>query len=146
MTTVDRRTVLAAGLVCGVAGATGALLAKDALDGYGPPNSAPNSASPSGSGRGTPLARVADVPRGGGVVLADQRVVLTRSSDDVVAAFSAVCTDQGCLVESVSDGAINCPCHGSRFDATTGEVLAGPARQALARVPLALQGDTIVTA
>ncbi len=142
MTSVDRRTVLAAGLVCGVAGASGALLARDALDGNGPPNAA----GPTAPGQAAPLARAADVPRGGGLVLAEQRVVLTRSSDDVVAAFSAVCTHQGCLVESVSDGAIHCPCHGSRFDATNGEVLAGPASQALAGIPIALSGDTIVSA
>ncbi len=142
MTTVDRRTVLAGGLVVGVAGASGALFARDALDGNAPPTAA----SPTGSGQPTALARAADLPRGGGVVLPDQKVVLTRSSDDVVAAFSAVCTHQGCLVASVSDGAIHCPCHGSRFDAATGEPLAGPARQALAVVPIALSGDTIVTA
>ena len=91
------------------------------------------------------MARVQDVPRGGGVVLADQKLVLTRTADDVIRCFSATCTHQGCLVTSVSDRAIDCPCHGSQFDVATGEVLAGPARNPLAAVPVAIQGDAVVT-
>ncbi len=143
MSDIDRRTVLAAGAGDGcrrrrhqrrAARPGGAR--RERLD---------SSLGPA-AGQSTPLARAADLPRGGGVVLPDHGVVLTRSTDDVVAGFSAVCTHQGCLVSSVSEGAIHCTCHGSRFDASTGEVLAGPARQALAGVPLALEGDTIVTA
>ena len=77
-----------------------------------------------------PLARLADVPDGGGVVLGDEHVVLTRAGDRVVG-LSATCTHQGCTVDRVADGVVSCPCHGSTFDAGTGEVVTGPATRAL---------------
>jgi cytochrome b6-f complex iron-sulfur subunit len=48
-----------------------------------------------------------------------------------VYALSAVCTHLGCITRYVSDeGAIACPCHGSRFD-LEGNVTHGPAPRAL---------------
>lgn len=80
-----------------------------------------------GTGGREPLVQGADVPAGGGVVLEEPKTVVTRGDDGTARAFSAVCTHQGCLVDSVADGTINCPCHGSKFDAATGEPVAGPA-------------------
>ena len=58
---------------------------------------------------------ISAVPVGGGVILADEQVVITQPQEGVFQAFSAVCTHQGCVVSEVSDGTINCPCHGSRY-------------------------------
>jgi Rieske Fe-S protein len=80
------------------------------------------------------LAQVADIPAGGGVILKDQKVVLTKDQSGKVCAFSAICTHQGCAVTAVEEGTINCPCHGSKFDATSGEPVAGPARKPLPAV------------
>ena len=76
------------------------------------------------------LAAVDDIPDGGGIVLTDDKLVLTRDGD-AVRCFSAVCTHQGCLVAGVQDGQIRCPCHGSAFDAATGAVVQGPATEPL---------------
>jgi Rieske Fe-S protein len=88
-----------------------------------------------------PLARIGDVPVGGGVILDD--VVLTQPEGGVIRAFSASCTHQGCLVTQVQDGTINCPCHGSRFRVADGSVAAGPAPGPLPAVAVAVDGDAI---
>lgn len=38
-----------------------------------------------------------------------------------------------------------CPCHGSQFDARTGDVLAGPAPAPLAKVAVRVTGGNVVT-
>jgi len=46
-------------------------------------------------------------------------------------AFSNVCTHLGCDLHEgkiVAHKQIQCPCHGARFDVTTGEALAGPSK------------------
>jgi thiosulfate dehydrogenase [quinone] large subunit len=45
-------------------------------------------------------------------------------------AFSAVCTHAGCSVD-LSGGEFVCPCHGGRYSASDGSVLAGPPPSAL---------------
>lgn len=99
-----------------------------------------------GSGRdddGRTLLAVTDVPDGGGVVLDDRRLVLVRDGDDVHA-FTAVCTHQGCLVGAVTAGEIRCPCHGSTFDARTGEVVRGPAIADLEEVDVQVRDGRVV--
>ena len=46
----------------------------------------------------------ADVPEGSGTVFRDQSVVVTQPGPGDFKAFSAVCTHQGCLVDSVQPG------------------------------------------
>jgi len=105
------------------------------------------SAGPEGGTGGAPteLAAVASIPENGGVVLADQKVVVTRETGDTVHCFTAVCTHQGCLVTEVTDGKITCPCHGSAFDANTGAVVGGPAPAPLAAVPVSVVNGSVYT-
>jgi Rieske Fe-S protein len=89
-----------------------------------------------------PLVSLADVPQGGGVVAKEAGVVVTRDGDQV-RAFSATCTHQGCAVTSVSGGTINCPCHGSKFDAATGSVVGGPAPSPLPPVRVEVRDGAV---
>ena len=116
------------------------------------PAPASSSAPPpteAGSGSGTAagpaaLASTSDVPVGGGKILTDKKIVLTQPKSGEFHGFSAVCTHAGCTVGSVSDGTINCPCHGSRFNITTGAVVNGPAASPLPAVAIKVQGTSIV--
>ena len=129
---------------CGLA-ALGALLAA-----YGPATGRrpPPAPAPAPAGRarraGDRLAAIADVPVGGGLVLAARDVVLTQPVAGTFKAFSATCTHQGCTVNEVAGGTINCPCHGSKFAVADGSVTAGPAPRPLPEQPVTVQGTSIV--
>jgi cytochrome b6-f complex iron-sulfur subunit len=69
-----------------------------------------------------------DFPPGSHVLLPESRLYVV-SEKQGLAAVSATCTHLGCAVSRVEWG-YQCPCHGSRFDAT-GRVLAGPAPRPL---------------
>jgi Rieske Fe-S protein len=86
--------------------------------------------------QGTLLGLVNDIPVGGGKVFMSQKVVVTQPAKGVFKAFSAVCTHVGCVCNVVSNGTINCPCHGSEFKISDGAVVTGPA-------PAPLPGRTI---
>jgi Rieske Fe-S protein len=108
--------------------------------GYGAP--APQT-STSPRSPGTLLTPLSDVSPGGGVVVGSQQIVVTRDSGGAVHAFSAVCTHQGCVVNQVSNGTIDCPCHGSQFNADTGAVVTGPATTPLTTVPIKVKGGNV---
>jgi glycine/D-amino acid oxidase-like deaminating enzyme/nitrite reductase/ring-hydroxylating ferredoxin subunit len=71
-----------------------------------------------------------DLAPGEGRVIGDglaQRAVY-RDDGGTVHTLSARCTHLGCIVRfNGAERTWDCPCHGSRFAATTGEVLEGPA-------------------
>jgi nitrite reductase/ring-hydroxylating ferredoxin subunit len=60
---------------------------------------------------------------------AGERQVAIANVDGDLHAWDDVCTHQQCsLAEGELDGTIvECPCHGSQFDITTGEAVQGPA-------------------
>ncbi|MFF9572579.1 Rieske (2Fe-2S) protein [Streptomyces sp. NPDC014685] len=99
--------------------------------------------SDGGTDRGVVLATTADIPENGGKVFADRGVVVTRPKADEFKAFSSKCTHQGCTVSSVSDGTVNCSCHGSRFDAASGAVVHGPATEPLPAKKIAVTDGSI---
>ena len=136
----DRRTALrAAGLVA-LSGS--ALLAGCSAQ---PSSGAAGPGTPGGGSAAAGPASVAtsEVTVGGGVIVNEQYVV-TQPQDGEFKAFSAICTHQGCVVGSVSDGVIICPCHNSQFDLTTGDPVAGPATDPLPTVAFTTSGSDIV--
>lgn len=143
--TMARRSVLAAGAV-GV-GAAGLLAACGGDDepAASTPEPSSTSAAPSGSeapGAGA-LATTAEIPVGGGKIFTAQSVVVTQPAAGDFKAFSAKCTHQGCLVSQVQDGEIICTCHQSRFSASDGSVLGGPAPSALPAQTITVTGESI---
>jgi Rieske Fe-S protein len=102
-----------------------------------------SSGSSSVAGAGGTTVSTADVPVGGGVVLEGKQVVVTQPTAGTFKAFSAVCTHEGCLVSSVADGTISCPCHMGQFSATDGSVQGGPPPAPLAEAKFTLSGTTI---
>jgi thiosulfate dehydrogenase [quinone] large subunit len=79
----------------------------------------------------------AKVPVGGAVQLsvsgATDPVFVVQPKAGTFCAFSSACTHAGCTVLPPKDGVFVCPCHSSKFDASTGAVLQGPATQPLPR-------------
>ena len=92
---------------------------------------------------GDALASVGDVPVGGCFVVAASKIVVTQATEGDFKAFSAVCTHQGCLVETSTKGDIPCPCHGSTFSLEDGSAVSGPATGGLAPVEITVDGDAI---
>ncbi len=58
-------------------------------------------------------------------------------------AYSDVCTHLSCAVLYQGDGKLHCPCHEGLFDATTGNVLAGPPQRPLSLIQLARENGVI---
>ncbi len=138
MTQVSRRTV--AGMA--TAGLGLPLLAACGGDETDTASDSESSAGTSGDA----LASTSDIEVGGGAIFADEQVVVTQPSEGEFKAFSSTCTHQGCQVATVSDGTINCPCHGSRFSIEDGSPQDGPASSPLEAVSISVDGDSIVLA
>jgi Rieske Fe-S protein len=109
----------------------------------GPAGSDQHSGKRGKGGGGHVLASTADVPVGGGTILSGQQVVLTQPSKGEYKGFSAICTHQGCPVNQISNGTIDCPCHGSQFSIKDGSVVGGPAPSPLPEVKITVQGSKI---
>ncbi|MFC9387961.1 Rieske (2Fe-2S) protein [Streptomyces venezuelae] len=149
MSGVARRTVVAA------AGGTGLVAALAACGGGGTNDKGDGATGGSdggasgGTDEGGPtpepatLARTADIPVGGGKILADKGLVITQPKAGEFKAFSSKCTHAGCAVSSVADGVIVCPCHQSHFDVSDGSVKSGPAGSPLPPTPIQVVGDAI---
>lgn len=140
---LSRRSVLGGCAISAAAGVVGFVAAK------GSDEAKPKSATAAANAYGTVqsggklLAKLDQVPAGGGLIIDSARVVLTHDAQGAVQGFSAVCTHQGCTVGSVEGGAIVCPCHGSQFDIKTGAPVAGPATAPLAKVAVVTKGDSV---
>ncbi|WP_183093662.1 Rieske (2Fe-2S) protein [Nocardioides stalactiti] len=94
---------------------------------------------------GTELTTTDEVPVGGGIILTEEKVVVTQPTAGEFKAFTAVCTHQQLTVTSVEDGVIHCDNHGSAYDAATGEVVQSPAPDPLASIAIEVRDGKILT-
>lgn len=139
----SRRALLAgAGVTCAamLAGCT----THDASNGGSAPATS-GAASSSGSSAPvvTALAATSQVPDGGGKIIDGKNIVITQPEPGSFKAFTAICTHEGCIVNIVSDGTIDCPCHGSKFSIKNGSVVHGPATRPLAAIAIKVEGTSI---
>ncbi|MEU9181215.1 Rieske (2Fe-2S) protein [Streptomyces sp. NPDC048550] len=133
-----RRTVLkgAAAIVGAVGGGT-------ALAACSPEGNS-GSGSPAVPAAPVELGAVSEVPVGGSKLFREKKLVVSCPAEGQYKAFSAQCTHAGCVLDKIDDGEGNCPCHGSRFDVTTGKVLRGPATDPLPAVPVKAEGGKLI--
>jgi Rieske Fe-S protein len=145
----DRRTVIRGAGVVGVAALGATALAACGGDSStsastaGSSSSAASSTQASGSGGGAGIAK-ADIPVGGGTIIAASHTVVTQPKAGEFKAFTAVCTHQSFLVGNVQGGTINCLHHGSMYNMSTGAVVGGPAPAPLAAKTVTVSGDSLI--
>lgn len=150
---VSRRTVLAAG-----AGGVGATVIAACSSSGGGSSSGTGStpaaaktgkaAGASSSAAAAPLATLADIPVGSAVsvTLPDGKPgIVSRPTATTAACFSAICTHQGCTVKPAKT-TLNCPCHGSKYNASTGAVVGGPAPAPLPKVAVTVSDGKVLPA
>jgi Rieske Fe-S protein len=134
MTTVTRRTVLAAGAV---GAGTVALAACGS-------SSSPSQETPQANAQLVKLDDIA-VGRCVSAKLPDGRTaIVSRPTSDTAVAFSATCTHMGCTV-APAGSELHCPCHGSKYNALTGAVIHGPASRPLAKLGVRVANGEVVT-
>ena len=106
-------------------------------------SSTAGSSASAGGGAAGALTTTSDIPVGSGKIFTSQQVVVTQPVSGEFKAFSAVCTHMGCIVNQISDGTIDCPCHGSQYSIKTGDVVGGPAPKPLPAKQIKVTGDSI---
>jgi cytochrome b6-f complex iron-sulfur subunit len=148
--TRSRRQVL-----CGLAmallapGAVVAACSSDSDSGSGGSGSGTGSGTGGGGpAAGSTLAKVSDVPVGGGVLVdaGGRKLLLVQPTAGQVKAFDPTCPHQGFMVNPPTGGTILCPGHGSTFDGATGALRTGPATKALTEVAVKVSGGNVVAA
>ncbi|WP_026378283.1 Rieske (2Fe-2S) protein [Agromyces italicus] len=154
---LTRRAVLTIGSVGAVGSAlTLAACAADDSGGSASPSIDPPSdedptattgPEPDAPALGDDVGALADVPVGGSIdaTIDGEPALIAQPTSGQVVAFSAICTHQQCVVAAAGEE-FHCPCHGSIYEAATGEVVQGPAIDPLTPIPVAVSGDRIVTA
>ena len=149
----SRRTVLRGVSAAGALGLAAPMLtACGGTSSSGPGAAAPAPGSTSASATpgkspfslaGQKLALTSEVPVGGGIVI-DGPIALTQPNKGQFKAFNGVCTHMGCAVSAVTGGFIVCPCHGSRYDISTGQPTPdSPAKAPLGPIPIMVKKGEI---
>jgi Rieske Fe-S protein len=76
--------------------------------------------------------RIEELSPGQGAVIEDRKVAAYKDYKGELHLYTAVCTHLGCTVTwNNSEKSFDCPCHGSRFSANSGNVINGPANSGI---------------
>lgn len=95
-----------------------------------------SSAQPA-DGSGVALAAVKEIAVGSGAVVSTTAgpVLLVRIAEKRVAAYKAACPHAGVTVNAPVGDTVRCPGHNSRFAASDGSRISGPAKTGLTLLP-----------
>ena len=93
------------------------------------------------------VAKVSDIKPGElkGVSAGDKDILLANVEGNFFA-IGDICTHMGCKLSGgvIADTKIvECPCHASQFDLTTGAVIKGPAKSPEMKFEVIVEGDNI---
>jgi len=136
-TPITRRSALAAGAVG--AGAVAVAACGGGTTPTSKPTSAPDAKLVALDSITVGEAVAASLPNGA-------KVVVARPTASTAVCFSAICTHAGCTVQPQGK-TLNCPCHGSVYNALTGAVISGPAPNPLPVVTVhVVEGDVVTGA
>lgn len=142
-----RHVIAAAGAGLGAIAVAGCANGEDPGSAESSPPSSSESSSKATSApeEGTELATLADIKVGEAVSAksGDEDVIIARPTEDTATAFSAKCTHKGCPVKPAGKE-LECPCHGSRFEAATGKVIGGPAEADLGSFKVRVEDGKVV--
>ena len=111
------------------------------------PSGGVNAAPKTNQSAGVQLATLDSIPVGQAVSvhLPDGTSgIVARPTSTTAVCFSATCTHMGCTVVP-ADGQLQCPCHGSAYNALTGAVINGPATRPLAPISVHVANGDVVT-
>ena len=74
----------------------------------------------------------------------DFKVAVAKVGEQLFA-FGDTCTHRQCPLSKgeLEESIVTCPCHGSQFDVSTGEVVRGPAEDPVPSYPVRVEGDAI---
>ncbi|MEU0006170.1 Rieske (2Fe-2S) protein [Streptomyces sp. NPDC006314] len=106
-----------------------------------PGNGVPVAATPTAP---VDLGAENEVPKSGAKLYRDHNVVVSRDGNGTLRAYSTICTHAGCPINELQGTILICPCHGSRFDAVTGEVVQAPATEPLTGLSVKAANGRIV--
>jgi nitrite reductase/ring-hydroxylating ferredoxin subunit len=71
-------------------------------------------------------------------------IVIAQVDQGMFAAFNAICTHMNCTVSyNALNLTLDCPCHGSTYDAADGTVLGGPAPLPLKKLVVSSDSTTV---
>ncbi|GAB3608158.1 hypothetical protein GCM10027414_02830 [Humibacter ginsengiterrae] len=114
-------------------------------------NGGPGTGSSGGSGSGSTSSpnaadgiSLSDIPVGGAISATYKGgpIVVAQPESGTAVAFSAICTHMGCVVAPAGKQ-FDCPCHGSEFSASTGDVIRGPATRPLPKLNATVSGGKV---
>jgi len=109
-----------------------------------PTTGAASSAAGTQAGAAALRIPLSDIPVGGGVIRAADKIVVTQATAGTYKAFSAVCQHQGCIVNAIDGTKIVCPCHGSAYSIVDGSVVNGPTTKPLIPKTATTDGSDLV--